>query len=232
MAANRQLKRHHACHECRTKKLRCSGDRPVCDGCKRKQDNHAASGSHRPVPECTYDFAPGEEVWVHWSGDRPNVTSRSIGKRTPSPPSDYKSRRPRTPTKQPKGTSQLSKTMQRPVKSPESPLWPAGLPEIPSHTDLFMAHFSLCNTFLDPELPYTPNSSVSLNGLSHNAALEMDHMTNGSFLAPGSHVQYLQAPAGIHNPEVTTNEYIHSTMSYQSSLPSITLLSNDMLRWY
>ncbi|CAE6458914.1 unnamed protein product [Rhizoctonia solani] len=138
------------------------------------------------------------------------ATGGSVDKRTPSPPNDHKARRPRTLTKPRTEQAQSPKTIQRPVKSQESSLRPIDPPEAPPYTNPFM-HVNPYNTFLPSESPYIPNDSLNPNGLSHNAALDLEYTMNEPFLDLGPHSHYFQAPATVHSPEVTINDHIYST---------------------
>ncbi|KAF8606990.1 hypothetical protein BDV93DRAFT_520593 [Ceratobasidium sp. AG-I] len=64
MSSNSNLRRHAACHECRRKKLKCNAGRPCCDNCRRAQERSSLSRGGNAGTVCTYDFAPGEEMWI------------------------------------------------------------------------------------------------------------------------------------------------------------------------
>ncbi|KAG8720425.1 hypothetical protein FRC08_000298 [Ceratobasidium sp. 394] len=73
-----QLQRGRACHECRRRKLKCTAERPTCDNCRRAQ-----SSSRGSAKKCTYDRAPEDEQWEHWSG---NGSRDRLLKQTPNAP--------------------------------------------------------------------------------------------------------------------------------------------------
>ncbi|KAG8697636.1 hypothetical protein FRC09_007743 [Ceratobasidium sp. 395] len=67
-SANGPLRRNQACHQCRARKLKCDAGRP-CSTCKRSHAKAVASltaagQSVLADPNCTYDYAPGEDPWT------------------------------------------------------------------------------------------------------------------------------------------------------------------------
>ncbi|KAG8720426.1 hypothetical protein FRC08_000299 [Ceratobasidium sp. 394] len=62
------LRRNQACHQCRARKLKCDAGRP-CSTCRRSHAKAiasltAAGQSVLADPNCTYDYAPGEDPWT------------------------------------------------------------------------------------------------------------------------------------------------------------------------
>ncbi|KAG9120480.1 hypothetical protein FRC07_004019 [Ceratobasidium sp. 392] len=67
-SAGGPLRRNQACHQCRARKLKCDAGRP-CSTCKRSHAKAVASltaagQSVLADPNCTYDYAPGEDPWT------------------------------------------------------------------------------------------------------------------------------------------------------------------------
>ncbi|KAG8711874.1 hypothetical protein FRC09_020372 [Ceratobasidium sp. 395] len=80
MSSTPQLQRGRACHECRRRKLKCTAERPTCDNCRRAQN---ISRGNPTGKKCTYDRAPEDERWEHWSS---NHNRDQQSKHIPSPP--------------------------------------------------------------------------------------------------------------------------------------------------
>ncbi|QRW20128.1 hypothetical protein RhiXN_09103 [Rhizoctonia solani] len=188
------------------------GDRPTCDGCKRKQDHHAASGSGRPVPECTYDFPPGEEVWKPWNRSIGQTVrkDRSPGKRSPSPRNSYKPHCSRTPPEQPMAQVRTNVTMQR-LTRPDgaSSLLPG--PVSAPCPDLFPVQYST-RSFITSGFSYTYDTPSSVGILPYNGFPMMDHTWNSPTLATTFHGQYSQQPMSMTGSSSVTDAYASPTV--------------------
>ncbi|CAE7095189.1 unnamed protein product [Rhizoctonia solani] len=145
------------------------------------------------------------KILTDLSSARP-TNGKSVSKRTPSPPSDPKYCRPRTPNKPP-AQVQPPVMIQRQMKPQELPLLPVGVTETAPYPDHFPTHFSQWNPFFATGIPYTHNNSMTLNGLSHNTALLMDHTMNEPFFDVDPHGQHLHGSASTPGSDTATNEF-------------------------
>ncbi|CAE6490200.1 unnamed protein product [Rhizoctonia solani] len=95
----------------------------------------------------------------------------------------------------------------RQMKPQELPLLPVGVTETAPYPDHFPTHFSQWNPFFATGIPYTHNNSMTLNGLSHNTALLMDHTMNEPFFDVDPHGQHLHGSASTPGSDTATNEF-------------------------